>query len=57
MALPTKKLGSLDVELPVLGFGGVIICADEVRCASARACTLAGAPHAVGEGGCAPHPK
>ena len=31
MPIPTKKLGNLDVELPVLGFGGVIICADEVR--------------------------
>ena len=36
MPLPTKKLGNLDVELPVLGFGGVIICAEEVRVSLAR---------------------
>ena len=31
MPIPKKPLGDLGIELPVLGFGGVIICADEVR--------------------------
>eukprot|EP01049_Picozoa_sp_SAG25_P006399 SAG25_NODE_479_length_7519_cov_4.794340_12_plen_191_part_00 len=27
--IPTRQLGSVGVSLPVLGFGGVILCADE----------------------------
>ena len=29
MAPPTRRLGSTGISLPVLGFGGVILCADE----------------------------